>query len=236
MPKKAATQWSGGSVRIDTADKQRLVQAPQQQHNLSMAPNRCVLLTAPPNKGKSALCLQICARSAPFAKVFVLHGTPGTIEYDCIDHVKLEKMPDPAFWKEEAKRAKGKPLCVIVDDYSHEGLGKDEKRNMEMLLRTCASHLGILVLITAHAHTNIAPKWRRCCTTHVCWAPADRTSWPYLARGMNLGYKQLAAAFAQCAKSPLGKHSFVLHEMDPPEGRAPTRIDGETAFDVEPFG
>ena len=49
-----------------------------------------------------------------------------------------------------------------------------------------------------YAHTNVAPKWRRCCTTHVCWPPADRTSWPYLARGMNMGYKQLAAAFTQC--------------------------------------
>ena len=104
------------------------------------------------------------------------------------------------------------------------------------MLRTCASHLGILVLITAHAHTNVAPKWRRCCTTHVCWPPADRTSWPYLARGMNMGYKQLAAAFAQCQKSPLGKHSFVLYELDPPEGRAPCRIDGEHPFDIEPFG
>ena len=120
------------------------------------------MLTAPPpkkNRGKSALCLQICARSAPFAKVFVLHGTPGTVEYECIDHVKLDKMPEPAFWKEEATRAKGKPLCVIVDDYSTD-VDKTEKKNIEILLRTCASLLGILVLVTAHAHTNIAPKWR----------------------------------------------------------------------------
>ena len=235
MPSKASTQWSGGSVRIDTEDKKRLVQRPQQQHNLSMTPNRCVLLTAPPNRGKSSLCLQIAARSAPFHKVFVLHGTPGTLEYQCIDHVSLDKMPDPAWWKQQSKDSKGKPLLCIIDDYSTD-VGKDEKKNIEMMLRTCASHLGILVLITAHAHTNVAPKWRRCCTTHVCWPPADRTSWPYLARGMNMGYKQLAAAFAQCQKSPLGKHSFVLYELDPPEGRAPCRIDGEHAFDIEPFG
>ena len=87
MPSKASTQWTGGSVKLDTADKKRLLQRPQQQHNLSMTPNRCVLLTAPPNRGKSSLCLQIAARSAPFHKVFVLHGTPGTLEYECIDHV-----------------------------------------------------------------------------------------------------------------------------------------------------
>ena len=109
--------------------------------------------------------MQIAAYSAPFHKVFVLHGTPGTVEYDCIDHTRLEKMPDPDFWKEQAKQAKGKPLLCIVDDYSCEGLDKAEKRNMEMMLRTCCSHLGILCLITCHAHTNLAPKWRRCCTT-----------------------------------------------------------------------
>ena len=46
----------------------------------------------------------------------------------------LEKMPDPEFWKEQAKQAKGKPLLCIVDDYSCEGLDKTEKRNMEMML------------------------------------------------------------------------------------------------------
>ena len=70
MPSKS---WSGGTVKIDTADKKHLVKAPQQQHNLSMAPNRCVLLTGPPNCSKTATCLQIAARSAPFHKVFVLH-------------------------------------------------------------------------------------------------------------------------------------------------------------------
>ena len=71
MPKKSATTWSGGSVKLDTADKKQLVATPQQQHNLSIAPNRNVLLTAPPNRGKSSLCLQILARSAPFHSVKV---------------------------------------------------------------------------------------------------------------------------------------------------------------------
>ena len=44
MPKKSATTWSGGSVKLDTADKKQLVATPQQQHNLSIAPNRNVLL------------------------------------------------------------------------------------------------------------------------------------------------------------------------------------------------
>ena len=33
MPKQQS--WSGGTVKIDTADKKHLVKAPQQQHNLS---------------------------------------------------------------------------------------------------------------------------------------------------------------------------------------------------------
>ena len=54
-----------------------------------------------------------------------------------------------------------------------------------------------------------------------------------LARGMNMAPKQLGAAFEQCKQSTLGKHSFVMYEMDPPPGRAPCRIDGEHAFDIE---
>ena len=233
--KKSSEKWSGGVVRIDTADKQRLILKPQQQHNLSMAPNRAVLLCGPPNRGKSATCLQIAAFSAPFHKVFVLHGTPGTIEYDCIDHTLLDSMPDPDFWKEQSKAAKGKPILCIVDDYSCEGLDKTERRNMEMMLRTCCSHLGILCLITCHAHTNLAPKWRRCCTTHIVWPPADRSSWGYLARGMNLTQKQLTAAFNRCKESPLGKHSFVIYEQDAPAGRPPCRIDAEHEFDIDLF-
>ena len=52
MPKQQG--WSGGTVKVDTADKKHLVKVPQQQHNLAMAPNRCVLLTGPPNCSKSA--------------------------------------------------------------------------------------------------------------------------------------------------------------------------------------
>ena len=63
----------------------------------------------------------------------MLHGTPGTLEYQCIDHVSLDKMPDPAWWKQQSKDAKGKPLLCIIDDYSTD-VGKDEKKNIEMML------------------------------------------------------------------------------------------------------
>ena len=169
MPKKKAhTSYSGGTVPIQTADKTKLVSLPQQGHNLSFGPNRVVLLTAPPNRGKSLCCLQIAARSAPFHKVYVLHGTPGTCEYDCIDHEVLHTCPSPQFWKDQSKEAKGKPQLIIIDDYGiSEGVSKDEKKNIEMLVRTVASHLGYLVLITAHSHTNVPAKWRRCCTTPI---------------------------------------------------------------------
>ena len=59
-----------------------------------------MLFCAPPNKGKSSLCLQILARSAPFHTVYVLHGTPGTKEYDIVDHKVLHECPEPSFWKD----------------------------------------------------------------------------------------------------------------------------------------
>ena len=138
---------------MDTADKKQLVATPQQQHNLSIAPNRNVLLTAPPNRGKSSLCLQILARSAPFHSVYVLHGTPGTKEYDIVDHKVLHECPPPSFWKEASEQAKkeGLPIAVVIDDYCVDQGTKAERKNIELLMRTCASHMGILVLITAHS-------------------------------------------------------------------------------------
>jgi hypothetical protein len=53
---------------------------------------------------------------------------------------------------------------------------------------------------------------------------------------MNLAPKQLIAAFEKCKQSPLGKHSFVLYEMDPPPGRSACRIDGDKPFDIDEYG
>ena len=131
MPKKAHKSYSGGTVALQTADKTKLVCLPQQAHNLSMAPNRVILLTAPPNRGKSSTCLQILARSAPFYKIFVLHGTPGTCEYDCVDHEVLHTCPPPQYWKDQAREAKGKPMAIVIDDYGvSDGVSKDEKKGL----------------------------------------------------------------------------------------------------------
>ena len=148
MPQKASTTWSGGSIKLDTADKKQLIAHPQQQHNLSLAPNRNVLLTAPPNRGKSSLCLQILGRSAPFHSIYVLHGTPGTQEYGVVDHKVLHECPPPSFWKEasEAAKKEGLPLAVVIDDYCIDQGTKAERKNIELLMRTCASHMGILRL------------------------------------------------------------------------------------------
>ena len=46
-------------------------------------------------------------------------------------------------------------MAIVIDDYGvSDGVSKDEKKAIEMLVRTVASHLGYLVLITAHSHTN----------------------------------------------------------------------------------
>ena len=138
MPKKAPHKsYSGGTVPIHTEDKKKLVCHPQQPHNLSMAPNRVILLTAPPNRGKSSTAIQILGRSAPFHKIFVIHGTPGTAEYDIVDHEVLHSCPPPQFWIDQAKEAKGKPMAIVIDDYSvGEGVSKEERKNIEMLVRT----------------------------------------------------------------------------------------------------
>ena len=50
-------------------------------------------------------------------------------------------------------------------------------------------------------------------------------------RGVAQAPKQLGAAFEQCKHSPLGKHSFVMYEMDPPPGK----IMNHVAPKFQPF-
>lgn len=62
-------------------------------------------------------------------------------------HEVLHSCPPPQFWKDAAKEAKGKPRCIIIDDYSvGEGVSKEERKNIEMLVWTIASHLGWAIL------------------------------------------------------------------------------------------
>ena len=219
MPK-----YSGGFVKIHTADKGNCRKKPAQKHNLSFGCNR-IVIAGPPNSGKSSLALQIIAASAPVAEVFVIHGTPGTTEYDLVRHTKLETPPTAEEWSALSARNGGRFCIAVVDDYQGCDATKTEQRDIRMLLRTISSHKNIQVIMTCHSLTNIPASWRRCFDVFCLFRPQDQASVPYLARQVGLATRTLRAIFAKLRKR--GQHSFLMIEDHPPPGRERLRIDGE---------
>ena len=216
--------YKGGVVRLDTKDKETVRKLPAQKHNLSYACDR-ILIAGPPGSGKSATAIQMVCRSAPIAEIYVLHGTPGTAEYDCLTHTKLEKPLSAKEWAAESKKHGGKFLCCIVDDYQGCDCTKKENADIRMLLRTCSSHMNILVIMTAHTLTNVPATWRRCMSAFVIYRPQDMATVPYLARQIGLSTAHLRGIFKMLKTR--GKHSALHVEDNPPPGRARLRVDGE---------
>lgn len=215
--------YSGGVVRLNTADKDSVRKLPAQKHNLSYACDR-IFIAGPPGSGKSATAIQIVCRSAPIAEIYVLHGTPGTREYDCLTHTKMDRPYSADEWAMESKKHSGRFMCCIIDDYGAD-CSKQENAHIRMLLRTCSSHMNILVIVTAHTLTNVPATWRRCMSCFVIYRPQDMATVPYLARQVGMSTAHLRGVFRMLKKR--GRHSALHIEDNPPPGRPRLRVDGE---------
>ena len=218
-------RYTGGAIKLDTKDKANARRVPTQSHNLSFG-NERILLSGMPGSGKTSTALQIICRSAPIAAVYVLSGTPGTREFDCLEHVALEEPPSPAEWAEISKKHGGKMISCIIDDWQTSDCTKKQASNIRMLLRTCSTHMNIQVILSCHSLTNCCPSWRRCMSVYLLWRPQDLASVPYLARQVGLSAGHLRSIFKMLRKR--GRHSFLLIEDEGPKiGRPRLRIDAE---------
>ena len=222
MPRK----YTGGAVKLDTLDKSNNRSVPAQAHNLSFG-NERILLAGMPHSGKSSTILQILARSAPLAAVYVLSGCPGTQEWSCIpDHVALDEPPSPEEWAAISKRHGGKMFGVVIDDWQTSDCTKKQASNIRMLLRTVSSHHNVLVCLSCHSLTNCCPSWRRCMSVYLLWRPQDLGSVPYLAKQVGLSVGLLRHVFKLLRRR--GRHSFLLIEDGGPAlGRPRLRIDAQ---------
>ena len=90
MPKKRGSAAGGGIIPVQCTDKaaEEDMQPPQ-SHWASQKRCEKVVVCGPAHVGKSSLVKNLLVRSAPWAAVYVIHGCPGTSEYDLVDHTAL---------------------------------------------------------------------------------------------------------------------------------------------------
>jgi hypothetical protein len=236
MPKKIRGSAGGGIVPVQCADKASEEEmAPPQAHWASQKRCEKVVVCGPAHVGKSSLVKNLLVRSAPWSAVYLIHGCPGTNEYDLVDHTLLSDWEEatPEYWKEQSAKHGGGPIAVVTDDYAYADASKKARSNLYAFVQHCCSHLNITSFMVAHSWTQLTPRLRRQAGTVFLFNAGlgGQDAVPYIARSLGLSHARLAAALATCES----RFSFICMHSDPPPGRPQIHRDCEVAIeDVDP--
>ena len=184
-------------------------------------PFRC-LLNGLPNKGKTSAIFNILARVKPeFEKVYLLHCDGKTKEYDQIDVVRLQRIPDPEskFWDPKVKTA------VIIDDVNLKKLPKDEQGSLNRLLGYVSTHKNVSVFITCQNYFDLPACVMKCSNFFVLWEPNDLDSLGIIGRRVGLNKKKLNDIHDKVWETNRDKRTSLW--LDKTKGTPyPMRIDG----------
>lgn len=184
-------------------------------------PNR-VVLTGPPNRGKTTIVKNLIARAwPPFQRVVIVYpgGHEGTSEYDDIKGASVEfldAIPETDWWP-TVKDGAEKTLCII-DDFELKQLDKKSLSNLDRLSGHVSTHRNVTLYICAQNFYNIPPIVRRTSDLFIMWAPRDMTSINSVADRVGL---DLHALFKQCPE----QHDSLWVDLTP-KSPAPIRKNG----------
>lgn len=150
-------------------------------------PYRCVL-SANPGSGKTNLIKNIIVRAKPiFRKIYLCHFDDMTQEYDDIDAVKLDKLPDSrsTLFKGTVKS------LLIIDDYDFKSLSKPQMNSFKSLFRYGSTHRGLSILVATQDFFQLPVVIRRLSNIYFIWkGSSDLDSlW---AIGRRVGYSKQA--------------------------------------------
>ena len=100
-----------------------------------------------------------------FKKIFLCHYDPDTKEYNDVDVLKLEGLPDS---RSKLFNTKKKNL-LIVDDYDFVSLSKNELANLRSLFKYASTHKGISIIIATQDFFNVPSLIRRLSDVYFIW-------------------------------------------------------------------
>jgi len=146
-------------------------------------PFRCIL-SANPGSGKTNLIKNIILESKPWFKmIYLCHYDPDTKEYQDLDYVFLDDLPNG---KSKLFDPKVKTL-VIIDDYDFNSLTKDQLDNLRSLFKYGSTHRGISIIIATQDFFNLPPIIRRLANVYFIWKGSGDLDSLYQV-GRRIGY------------------------------------------------
>jgi hypothetical protein len=116
-----------------------------------------MLITAPPNHGKTTLLLnKIVQSDPPYEKIYIYQACPVSEEYasvDCVQIESLDQIPTP-----EEIKSMPKTLIILED---MDSINKKDLLHVDLLMRFSCSHFGCSVVILAQNAFSIPVLLRR---------------------------------------------------------------------------
>ena len=164
---KAATSRNDKILVFKNLDKEGWYENWYNGRNLLNFPHpfRCIV-SANPGSGKTNMIKNIIIRSKPYFKVIYLcHFDPETKEYNDIDKIALDDLPDS---RSKLFTPKKKSL-LIIDDYDFASLDRQQSANLRSLFKYASTHRGLSLIVATQDFFNLPPIIRRLSDVYFIW-------------------------------------------------------------------
>ncbi len=155
-----------------------------------------MIMCSVPNGGKTHcgkhIILRVGEGHQPFERIYLVHCLKThTKEYDDLDVIMLDEIPDPDGFDGEKK------TLVILEDLDYLSMSKEQQGRLERLYGAASTHLDISVMLTAQNIFNVCSAVRRCSNIILLWNNHDGDMIKAVARKMNIDPDRLNDALQE---------------------------------------
>lgn len=185
-----------------------------------------MIISANPGSGKTNMIKNVIVRAKPyFKRIYLCHFDEQTKEYDDIDVIKLDEIPDS---RSTLFRPSIKSL-LIIDDYDFKSLNYLQLNNLRSLFKYGSTHRGLSIIIATQDFFHVPSIIRRLSNVYFIWrGSSDLDSlWQI---GRRVGYTK--EEFRQLMDLCCNKFDQICIDMTV-SSPAPVRYNGYTLVKSE---
>jgi len=179
------------------------------------------IISANPGSGKTNMIKNIILKTKPFfKKIYLCHFDNETKEYDDLDCLKLDDIPDSrsALFKSKQKN------LLIIDDYDFGSLNRFQLSDLRSLFKYGSTHKGLSIVVATQDFFALPSIIRRLSNIYFVWKGSCDIDSLYMI-GRRIGFKK--AEFAELLDLCKCKFDNICIDLtvDTP---APIRLNGYT--------